>query len=156
MIRPLIESEEPAPSIMVVLSLSMTTDFAEPSLARVKSSSFIPISSETTSPPVRMEISSSIAFLRSPNPGALTEAHFRVPRILLTTRVARASPSTSSAISKNGLPVLAICSRTGRRSFMLLTFFSTRRMNIDYSNIQIHKCFYCFINRHRNIMKFQI
>ena len=121
-----IESEEPAPSMMVVLSLSMTTDFAEPSLARVKSSSFIPISSETTSPPVRMEISSSIAFLRSPNPGAFTEAHFNVPRILLTTRVASASPSTSSAISKNGLPVLAICSRTGRRSFMLLTFFSTR------------------------------
>ena len=43
---------------------------------------------------------------RSPNPGALTEALLKVPRILLTTRVARASPSTSSAMHHDRLAAL--------------------------------------------------
>jgi hypothetical protein len=34
----------------------------------------------------------------------LTAATFKPPRSLLTTRVASASPSTSSAITKSGLP----------------------------------------------------
>ena len=47
----------------------------------------------------------SIALRRSPKPGALTAAALNVPRILLTTRVARASPSTSSAMMTSGRPV---------------------------------------------------
>jgi hypothetical protein len=69
-------------------------------------------------------MSSSIAFLLSPNPGALTAATLRVPLSLLTTRVANASPSISSAIITKGRLVCAIFSRTGRRSFILLIFLS--------------------------------
>ena len=47
-----------------------------------------------------------------------------MPRILLITRVARASPSTSSAIINSGLPELTTFSRTGTRSLMLVIFFS--------------------------------
>jgi hypothetical protein len=49
-------------------------------------------------------MSSSIALRRSPKPGAFTAATLSVPRILLTTSVARASPSTSSATISSGLP----------------------------------------------------
>ena len=69
-----------------------------------------------------------MALRRSPKPGALTAMHLKVPRILLTTRVARASPSTSSAMISNGLPLLAMFSSTGSRSFMLEIFFSWIRM----------------------------
>ena len=48
----------------------------------------------------------SIALRRSPNPGALIATALNVPRILLTTSVASASPSTSSAMTTSGLPVL--------------------------------------------------
>ena len=58
----------------------------------------------------------SMALRRSPNPGALTEALLKVPRILLTTRVARASPSTSSAMTTIGLPPCMTFSSTGSRS----------------------------------------
>ena len=40
----------------------------------------------------------SIALRRSPKPGALMATDLNVPRILLTTSVASASPSTSSAM----------------------------------------------------------
>ena len=63
-----------------------------------------PLSSDITVPPVNIAMSSNIAFLLSPKPGALTAAIFRDPLILLTTRVASASPSTSSAIINNGFP----------------------------------------------------
>ena len=74
-------------------------------------------------------MSSSMALRRSPKPGALTAATFRVPRSLLTTSVARASPSTSSAMMTSGLPILATDSSTGSRSFMLEIFFSLMRMS---------------------------
>ena len=48
----------------------------------------------------------SIALRRSPKPGALTATALKVPRSLLTTRVASASPSTSSAMITSGLPHL--------------------------------------------------
>ena len=64
-----------------------------------------PLSSEITVPPVKMAISSNIAFLRSPKPGALTAAIFKEPLNLFTTNVANASPSTSSATINNGLPL---------------------------------------------------
>jgi hypothetical protein len=50
-------------------------------------------------------MSSSIALRRSPKPGALTAATLRPPRSLFTTSVASASPSTSSAMIRSGLPV---------------------------------------------------
>ena len=59
-------------------------------------------------------MSASMALRRSPNPGALTAALLKVPRILLTTRVARASPSTSSAMTTSGLPAWTTFSSTGR------------------------------------------
>ncbi len=69
-------------------------------------------------------MSSSIALRRSPKPGAFTATAFRVPRSLLTTRVASASPSTSSAMMRNGLPARATCSSSGSMSFITLIFFS--------------------------------
>jgi hypothetical protein len=61
-----------------------------------------PTSSEMTWPPVRTAMSRSISLRRSPKPGALTPRTLRVPRSLLTTRVASASPSTSSAMITSG------------------------------------------------------
>ena len=75
-------------------------------------------------PPVRIAMSSSMALRRSPKPGALTAAQCSVPRSLLTTSVARASPSTSSATIRNGLPARATCSSSGSMSFITLSFFS--------------------------------
>ncbi len=51
-------------------------------------------------------MSSSMALRRSPKPGAFTAAHLNVPRSLLMTSVARASPSMSSATISSGLPAL--------------------------------------------------
>ena len=73
-------------------------------------------------------MSLSISLRRSPKPGALTAAQWSVPRSLLTTSVASASPSTSSAMMRSGFWLLAIASRTGSRSFMLEIFFSEMRM----------------------------
>ena len=61
-------------------------------------------------------MSSSIALRRSPNPGALTAATLSRPRILLTTRVDSASPSTSSAMISSGLRDWATFSSSGSRS----------------------------------------
>ena len=58
----------------------------------------------------------SIALRRSPKPGAFTATDLNVPRILLTTSVARASPSTSSEMITSGLPVCMTFSSTGSRS----------------------------------------
>ena len=66
----------------------------------------------------------SIAFRRSPKPGAFTAQQARVPRSLFTTSVARASPSTSSAIIRKGWPARATCSSSGSMSFIPLSFFS--------------------------------
>ena len=103
----------PPPSTMVVLSLSMVTRLAVPRSSILTPSSLMPRSSVIALPPVRMAMSCSIALRRSPKPGALTAATFSVPRSLLTTRVASASPSTSSAMMTRGLAVRAICSSRG-------------------------------------------
>ena len=118
----------PAPPTMVVLSLSIVIFFARPRSFRVRLSSFTPSSSATSRPPVRIAMSSSIALRRSPKPGALAAATCSVPRILFTTRVASASPSTSSEMITSESPVLATCSSSGSRSFMPAIFFSCRRM----------------------------
>ena len=84
--------------MMVVSSLSDTTRRARPRSSIVALSSLRPISSEITVPPVRIAISCSMALRRSPKPGALIASTLIVPRSLLTTSVASASPSTSSAM----------------------------------------------------------
>ena len=56
-----------------------------------------------------------------------TAVQASVPRILLTTKVARASPSTSSATSRKGLPAFAIVSRIGSRSFIARRCSKTSR-----------------------------
>ena len=70
----------------------------------------------------------AMAFLLSPNPGAFTAATFNTPRNLFTTSVAKASFSISSAIMTRGLPVLAICSNTGTKSWTKAIFLSVRRI----------------------------
>ena len=62
-------------------------------------------------------MSCSIALRRSPKPGALTATELNVPRILLTTSVASASPSMSSAMMSSGLPDCITFSSTGIRSW---------------------------------------
>ena len=63
--------------------------------------------------PVTIAISWSKALaLSSPNPGAFMVVMFRTPLSLLTTNVANASPTTSSAMSKTGGdPASLICSK---------------------------------------------
>ena len=70
----------------------------------------------------------SIALRRSPKPGALTATDLNVPRILLTTSVARASPSTSSAMITSGRPPCMTFSSTGTRSRTEEIFELTSRM----------------------------
>ena len=119
--RPFTSSAEPAPSTMVVSSLVTMTRRALPSRSMVAFSSLRPISSLMTWAPVRTAMSCSISLRRSPKPGAFTATEVNVPRILLTTRVARASPSTSSAMISSGLPVCMTFSSTGTRSCTALT-----------------------------------
>ena len=114
----------PAPSTMVVLSLSTTIDLAVPRSFSVTASSFMPRSSLMSLPPVRIAMSSSMALRRSPKPGALTAQMLSVPRSLLTTSVARASPSMSSAMINRGLLVPRTDSSKGSMSFMFEIFFS--------------------------------
>ena len=73
-------------------------------------------------------MSSSIALRRSPKPGALTAATFRPPRSLLTTSVASASPSMSSAMMSSGLPACTTASRIGSIGCSEESFFSWMRM----------------------------
>ena len=62
-------------------------------------------------------MSCRIALRRSPKPGAFTATALNVPRILLTTRVESASPSTSSAMISSGLAALRTFSSSGSRSW---------------------------------------
>ena len=89
---------------MVVLSLSIVIPSAVPNKSKVAFSNENPLSSEITVPPVKIAMSSNIAFLLSPKPGAFTAAIFNPPLNLFTTKVASACPSTSSAIINKGLP----------------------------------------------------
>ena len=73
-------------------------------------------------------MSASMALRRSPKPGALTATDLKVPRTLLTTRVARASPSTSSAMISSGLPDCMTFSRIGSRSLTDEILLLTIRM----------------------------
>ena len=78
--------------------------------------------------PVTMAMSWRRALRRSPKPGALIAATLSTPRILLTTRVASASPETSSAMMRRGSPPdWETCSRMGTRSLMDSIFSSVTR-----------------------------
>ena len=110
--------------MMIVFSLPTSIRFAWPRSSSFTFSKVRPTSSEITVPPVRIAISSSIAFLLSPKPGAFTATVLIVPRMLLTTNVAKASPSISSAIISKGLPAFATCSNVGRRSLIFAIFLS--------------------------------
>ena len=116
-IRPSTAEDSPPPSTMVVSSLVITTLRAVPIMSRVTPSNLRPTSSEITWPPVRTAMSWSIALRRSPNPGAFTATELKVPRILLTTRVAKASPSTSSATMSSGFPACMTFSSRGSMSW---------------------------------------
>jgi hypothetical protein len=94
----------PAPSTMVVLSLVIVTRLAVPSMSM---RDVFQLDAEVFGDDLAAgqdAMSCSMALRRSPKPGALTAATLRPPRSLLTTRVARASPSTSSAMISSGLP----------------------------------------------------
>ena len=118
----------PAPLTTVVLSLSMVIFSEVPNISIVTFSKEKPRSSEITVPPVRMAMSSNIAFLLSPKPGAFTAAILSDPLNLLTTKVANASPSTSSAIINKGFPDCATGSNTGSKSFIAEIFLSNNKM----------------------------
>ena len=130
-------SAEPAPSTMMVVSFCTFTWRAVPSISMVVSLMSMPRSEDTTVPPVRMAISSSISLRRSPKPGALMQHTFRVPRSLFTSRVDRASPSTSSATMSSFLPVCTTCSSRGSRSWMEEIFLSVSRMRASSSTASI-------------------
>ena len=115
LMRPTTSAFSPAPSTMVVASLVMMTRFARPKRSSVTFSNFRPISSLMTWPPVRTAMSCNIALRRSPKPGAFTAVELNVPRILLTTSVANASPSTSSAMMSNARPVFITASSAGNK-----------------------------------------
>ena len=73
-------------------------------------------------------MSSIMDLRRSPNAGALTATAVNVPRILFTTRVDSASPSTSSARMNSGLPVAMTFSSSGSRSAIAEIFPWCSRM----------------------------
>jgi len=73
-------------------------------------------------------MSSNIAFLLSPNPGAFTAAIFNPPLNLFTTKVAKACPSTSSAIINNGRLDCATGSKIGKISCKLEIFLSNNKI----------------------------
>jgi hypothetical protein len=60
--------------------------------------------------------------------GALTAATFSPPRSRLTTSVASASPSTSSAMISSGRPDCTTCSSSGIIACRFESFFSWIRM----------------------------
>ena len=112
----------------MVFSFEICTRFALPKSSKPVFSKLRPTSSDITVPDVKIAISSSIALRRSPKPGALTAATLTIPRILLTTRVAKASPSISSAIINKGLLAFATPSSNGSKSRTLDIFLSCNRM----------------------------
>ena len=92
-------------------------------------------------PPVRMAMSSRIALRRSPNDGALTASALMLPRSLLTTRVASASPSTSSAMMTMFFVTWSTRSSTGSRSCTDEIFLSVIRMYGSSSTASMRSAF---------------
>eukprot|EP01139_Manchomonas_bermudensis_P002383 Amastigsp_a4498_199.p3 type:complete len:280 gc:universal Amastigsp_a4498_199:1306-467(-) len=122
--RASMSAASPPPLSTRVESLSMVISLAVPRSSRVASSSLAPNSSVNISPPVRIAMSWSDLVRFSPKPGALTAATWVTPRSLLTMRVVRASPSTSSAMITRGFCALATRSRMGTIDWIVESFFS--------------------------------
>src|ERR1700758_1231963 len=80
-----------------------------------------------------MAMSPSMALRRSPKPGALTATDLNRPRILLTTSVASASPSTSSAMMTSGLPDCTTLSSSGGG------VFGGRHLGVDDQDVRVLK-----------------
>jgi len=110
----MISDFSPIPSMMTVSSLEISTFLHCPRTATSAVSKAKPTSSLITVPPVKMAISARMAFLFSPKAGALTAAILSPPLNLFKTKVAKASLSTSSVMSKRGLFSLAANSRKVR------------------------------------------
>mmetsp|Transcript_8289 Transcript_8289/g.22469 ORF Transcript_8289/g.22469 Transcript_8289/m.22469 type:complete len:282 (-) Transcript_8289:161-1006(-) len=126
--RSWINSFSPAPSRTMVSFLSTSTFLHVPKCSAVTCSSFMPVSSEMTVPPVSRARSCMVDLRLSPKPGALTAQTLIPARSLLTTSVARASLSTSSATIRRDDWLLMTFSSSGTSCWRLLTFFSTRRI----------------------------
>ena len=102
---------------------------ALPKTSKPMVSNFKPRSSETTWAPVTVAMSVNISLRLSPKPGALTARVLKVLRKLLTTNVAKASPSTSSAtITSSFLPVWATFSSNGKISCTPDIFLSVTKI----------------------------
>ena len=114
-------------TIIVVSSFLTITRSALPKNAGEIEANSIPSSSIQTSAPVNTPISTSIFFLESPNPGAFTATHFNTFLIVLITRAANASPSTSSATSNKLFPSLATDSNIGIISCTRFIFLLTSK-----------------------------
>ena len=131
-----IASSEPFPSTMVVVSFPTVTFLAFPNHSELNLSNFIPFSSDTTVPPVSTAISSNIAFFLSPNSGALTATTFKIPLILFTTSVERASPSKSSEMINSDLFCCDTDSNNGSISLMCWILLSVIRIK-GLSNTEV-------------------
>ena len=128
LIRSLIAFESPAPSINVVSSFVAIAFLALPKSSIVADSKLLPISFEIRFAPNSIAKSSNIAFRRSPNPGAFIAKQLIVPLSLLTTNVANASFSISSAIITISLLLADKASRTGTSSLADDIFSEVSRM----------------------------
>ena len=78
-------------------------------------------------------MSSSIALRRSPKPGAFTAATFNPPRSLLTTSVAKASPSTFSAIITSGFEVCTTASSRIKSRYLPSVHYGSVRTGVACS-----------------------
>ena len=128
--RPSIASARPAPSMIVVSSFVTTTFLAR---AEIGERHVLELEAELLGDDLAagqsIAMSSSIALRRSPKPGAFTAAQRSVPRILFTTSVASASPSTLLGHDQQRAALAHHLSSSGSRSFMLLMRFSWSRIS---------------------------
>mmetsp|Transcript_25125 Transcript_25125/g.39447 ORF Transcript_25125/g.39447 Transcript_25125/m.39447 type:complete len:243 (-) Transcript_25125:586-1314(-) len=125
--RSLICAVSPAPSSSTVSSLETTAFFTLPRCWGSALSSFKPSSSLINCAPVRMAMSCKLALRLSPKPGAFTQQTLRPPRSLFTMNPARASLSTSSAMTIRGFACLAQKSKIWNTCWKALILPSTRR-----------------------------
>ena len=128
LLRLSISSLFPLPSTIIVRSFVTFTFDELPNIVIFASLRSNPKSSVINVAPVNIAISSKIAFLLSPKPGAFTATTLNVPRSLFTTKVAIASCSTSSAIISSGLAAATTSSNTGKISWTALIFLSVTRI----------------------------
>mmetsp|Transcript_12878 Transcript_12878/g.43925 ORF Transcript_12878/g.43925 Transcript_12878/m.43925 type:complete len:209 (-) Transcript_12878:734-1360(-) len=122
-------ARSPDPSRRIVSSFVTVSFLHWPRWSSVAVSSLRPTSSEMTVAPVSTARSWSVSLRLSPKPGALTAQTLMPARSLLTTSVASASDSTSSATMTRGRCDLTVASSSGTMDWIVDTFFSTSRMS---------------------------